>query len=274
MSPYFILHPPSRQSWATADPHQWLLDRRDDDLLAPARERLLASPDDPERCLRVALRRCGLALIHVANEQRVLVRHWSGPAPDLRGWAKQNSSAKANVVVTFEALKNGTFFVHQDDGDTLLCGERTGPDFEWAVYEARYAKRRVHEVDDSDDAFASVTNFEWEKSLHERLTWRVLKASWNAEAVPCPNCDIPLMLVAFDWRMGMLSFRSGRVVRVCLRCRRRFEVAVQEPLAWLASVLPPPLRPSHLRLWAAVPIDWGGLSLGRGRVVQRAGRGG
>jgi len=52
------------------------------------------------------------------------------------------------------------------------------------------------------------------------------------------------------------------------RCRRRFEVPEDRPLAWLASVLPAPLRPTHLRLWEVIPIDWTRLSLGHARPVQ------
>jgi len=96
----------------------------------------------------------------------------------------------------------------------------------------------------------------------------VLKSIWTAERVECPNCDVPLVIIGFDWRMGMMSFRPARIARLCLRCRRRFEVSEGRPLEWLASVLPAPFRPTHLQLWEVIPIDWPRLSLGHARPVQ------
>ena len=168
-------------------------------------------------------------------------------------------------------VKSGAVVVHEGGGDVLIHGEQVGEEFPWDIYAAKYARRRIDEQDDGDAAPAGYTNFVWANCPHETLTWRVLKSIWIAEAVACPNCDVPLVVVSFDWQMGLLSFRAARIVRVCLHCRRRFEVMKEEPLAWLASVLPAHLRPVSLRLWAAVPIDWLELSLGRGRVAQAAG---
>jgi len=254
--PYFYLHPTSGRSWLTDDPYRWLLDHRDDDLLAPARERLLLSADDPERCIRAALRRCGLALVRLINESMIAVRHWSEPVPDLRTWAKEFGWNRSDIGVSFESLKAGKVVVRQDTEDLLAFGERVGPDFPWPEYTARYERRHTDEPDDGEPAPVSFTNFTWEGTPPERLTWRVLKAIWTAEQVACPNCDVPLVLISFDWQKGMMSFRSARIVRHCLRCRRRFEDSEDRPLEWLVSVLPAPLRPTNLRLWAAIPIDW------------------
>ena len=275
MPTYYFLHVPSNRSWPTdGTPHQWLLDRRDDDLLAPARERLLTSPDDPEPCLRAVLRRCGLVLIRVVTESQVVVRYWSGPAPDVRAWAKQSGWNRPGVQVAFVREKAGKVVVYRDGQDVLLYGERIGPNFPWDIYAAKYERRGVEENDDSGATPASFTNFVWQGSPHERPGWRLLKSIWIAERVECPNCDVPLLLIGFDWRMGMLSFQSARVVRVCLRCRRRSVATEEEPLTWLAGLLPPPLRPVSLQLWQPIPIDWPRLSLGRGRGVQVVGRDG
>ena len=77
-----------------------------------------------------------------------------------------------------------------------------------------------------------------------------------AESVPCPNCDLPLISTDFSWQRGMMSFRSARLVRHCLRCRRRFVAGEEKVLGWLAACLPPELRPAHLRLWRDFEIDW------------------
>lgn len=264
MPNFYFLHTVTARSWPTDDPHRWLLDRRDDDRLAAARERLLLSQDDPERCLRAALRRCGLALVRVVTDSQVVVRYWSGPAPDLRGWAKDAGWNRSGVQVVVIQAKTGSVAAYEDGRDVLLHGEPVGPEFPWDVYEARL---HDHEVDDHAPTLA--TNFEWEGSPPGRLTWQVLKSIWVAERVACPNCDQPLVLVSFDWPKGMLSFRSARIVRHCFRCRRRFAVAEEEPLAWLARVLPPALRPTHVRLWGLLPINWLVSLPGVGQPVQR-----
>lgn len=268
MPAFYFLHIATARIWPTNDPHRWLLDRRDDDLLAAARERLAVSRDDPERCLRAVLRRCGLALVLVASDSQIVVRYWSGTAPDLRAWAKDAGWNRHGVQVVVAEEKNGRVVAYEDGRDVLMYGEPVGPEFPWEGYEAKYAKRLDREVDDDDHAPASVTNFGWEGAPHERLGWQVLKSIWNAEKVTCPNCDQPIVVVAFEWRKSMLSFRSARIARHCFRCRGRFAVAEEEPLAWLAMVLPPALRPTHVRLWAIIPLNWSGLSLGVGRPVQ------
>ena len=268
MPAFYFLHATSGRSWPTNDPHRWLLDRRDDALLTAARERLLLSADDPERCLRVVLRRCGLALVRVVRDSQVVVRYWSGYAPDLRAWAKDAGWNRPGVQVVVVEEKTGKIVTHEDGRDMLMHGEPVGPDFRWEMYELKHARRHDQEVDDHDIAPASATNFVWANCPNGRLTWQVLKPIWNAEKVKCPNCDQPLVLVSFDWPKGMLSFRSARIVRQCLRCRRRFPVAEEEPLAWLAKVLPPALLPTHVRLWQSIPINWSVRSLGIGRPVQ------
>ena len=263
MPNFFFLHVLSGRSFPTTDPHQWLLDNRDDDLLAAARERLTLSSKEPERCLRVVLRRCNLVLIQIVNESQVVVQHWTDPAPDVRVWAKEHRLARTGVRVAFENMKTGRAVVHEDAEDVLMYGVRVGPKFPCSEHAAKYEWREIEEADDHDAATASCTNFLWEGGgPHERLTWQVLKAVWRAERVECPNCDVPLVLIGFNWQMGMLSFRSGRSVRMCPRCRSRFDAEEEKPLDWLASVLPPPLRPTHLRLWGTIPINWPHLSLG------------
>lgn len=268
MLSYSFLHFPTGRCCPTDDPHQWLLDHSDDELLAPARERLLLSPDAPERCLRVAVRRCDLALVRVVTNTQIAVRHWSDPPPDLRAWAKALRLNRTGIQVTFENWKTGKVIVHQEAEDLLMFGERVGQNFPWGVYAAKYERRLAEERDDHDTAPASMTNFVWANRPNGTLNWSVLKAAWNAEHVECPNCDVPLMLTAFCWQRGILSFRSGKVVRHCFCCRRRFEVAEERPLAWLADTLPAPLRPSHLRLWATISINWSVLWLGVWRPVQ------
>jgi len=207
-----------------------------------------------------------LALVCLATDSQIVVQHWSDPAPDLRAWAKKFGWNRTGIRVVFENMKSGKVIVHQDGQDVLLHGESVGLTFPWVAYETKYERRLAEERD--DHGTASATNFEWANCPHGTLTWQVLKTVWNADRAECPNCDLPLVLVAFEWRLGMLSFRSARIVRHCLRCRRRFEASEDRPLAWLASVLPAPLRPTHMRLWEVIAIDWLRLLLGHGRPVH------
>lgn len=253
---YFFLHISSGRSWPTDDPHRWLLDHRDDDLLAPARERLLATPEGTDRCLRVVLRRCGLALVRVVNALQVVVHHWSEPAPDLRSWVREHGFNRPDVQVVLVNVKNGQVVVHEDGLDLLVYGEPAGDTFSWPEYTAKYGRRWVEEGDDGTVAPAAWTNFAWPGAPHERLTWAVLKAVWGAESIPCSNCDVPLLVTSILWQRGMLSFRSAWVARHCVRCRRRFEFNEQNPLGWLSSVLGPELRPTYLALWRRFEIEW------------------
>ena len=267
MSAYFFLHCLSGRSWPTDDPHQWLLDHRDDELLAAARERLVDTPNDQGQCVREALRRHRLALVHVVSDVRIVVHHWAEPPPDMRVWAKQHGWNRRGIGIAFVNVKNDKIVYHEDGQDILLYGERGGPNFPWPVYEARYERRHADEPDDGGVAPASSTNFGWPTVTAGKITWRVLKSIWNAERIACLNCDQSLLLTSFSWHQ-MLSFRSARLARHCLGCRRRFDATEEKPLLWLASVLPPVLRPSRVAQWQTTEIDWNRVMFKLHRPVQ------
>ena len=88
---------------------------------------------DPERCLRAVLRRCGLALVRAVNKEHLVVRHWSGPTPDLRGWAKDTGWNRRGVQVVFVQEKTGKAIVHEDGQVVLMYGEPVGSTFPWGV---------------------------------------------------------------------------------------------------------------------------------------------
>lgn len=272
MPQYHFLHVPTSRSWPTDDPHAWLLDHRDEDLLAAAREGLVDTPNDPDRCLRTLLRRCRLVLVQIVAENKIVVQHWANHIPDLRRWAKENGFNRPAVQVVFVNVKNNNVIVHEDAEDVLLFGVRVGPKFPWSEHAAKYECRHAEEPSDEDTAPAAFTNFGWPSVAASRLPWKILKAVWNAERVACPNCDRPLVLTSFGWHQGPLSFRSARVFRHCTVCRRRIEADEPEPLAWVASVLPSGLRPTHLEQWRKFEIDWSRLAFKHHRPVQFADR--
>lgn len=152
-----------------------------------------------------------------------------------------------------------------------MYGRWVGPTFPWHEFLTKYERRRVQDGDDDDAAPASSTNFGWPGVPAGRLAWRALKAIWNDENVPCPNCDAAVIVTAFSWTKGPLSFRSARIVRHCPGCRRGFESQESEPLAWVASVLPTDQRPTRVRQWREFEIDWDRLVVRPPRLVQCGG---
>ncbi len=201
-----------------------------------------------------------------------MVRHWGNPASGLKSFAKDHCLAQPGVGVSFVNAKTGHIVTHEDAQDVLRYGARVGPTFPWFEYTTEYDRRHAGGAGDQDAAPASCTNFGWPGVPEGRLNWLVLKAIWNAEGVPCPNCDTAMTLTAFSWPQGPFSFRSARVVRHCLRCRRRFETDEEKPLEWLASVLPPDQRPTRVRQWRDFEIDWGRPAFFGLRLVRAAGR--
>ena len=257
MPHFYFLHASTGRSWPTSDPRRWLLAHCDDDLLAAARERLSASPDDTERCIRVALRRCGLVLAHVAGNNNIIVRHWSDPAPDLRSFAKQHGLTQGEVQVVFSDVKHGKLTVYRDGRDKLLYGEKVPATFPPSMYRERLSDRGQHHGEEV--AAWSTTNFDWQGVGGERIPWDVLRQINEYERGACPNCDdATLVVVGFAWHRGLLSWRPGHVDRVCFCCDRWFPTAEADPLGWLARAVEPCRRPAGLRLWRRHQIDWTG----------------
>ena len=93
MSRYYFLFRDTGRSWQISDPVAWCLDHAGTPLLAPAADRLLESPDEPDRLIRVVLRRCGLVLVSI-TASNILVSYWGEPAPDVRAFAKDHRLGK------------------------------------------------------------------------------------------------------------------------------------------------------------------------------------
>lgn len=253
----FFLHRPSGDSWEVENVAAWLLDHAGHSLLGRARERLLRSPDDPGRLLRVVLRRCDFVFLHAVSEDRVVAHYW-GTAPELRSFFKEQDLARPGIRVVLWNRRTDHLEIHESETH-FLFGEQARTGFPWEMYQGKYKRRNYEEPDDGDAAPQSPTNFQWDDGGHNCIAWRMLKSFWRSEHVACPNCDVPAFLLSFSWNRGPLSWRPGRVERACSRCRRVFDRVENEPLLWLASTLETDLRPCRLVWpWRRFKIDWDG----------------
>lgn len=257
MSRYFFVYAPTGYSWPVDDPVAWLLDHADNPFLERARERLVTlAREDADRILRLVTRRCRLVLIDLASPVAAVVHYWGKPAPDIRGFLKRHRLARPQVQVALANRKIESIVLQP--GSDFRYGEPVKEPFPWEPYRTKYERRRVEEADDDATAPGSFTNFGWPGVEEDKLPWRVLKALWRTEQVACPDCDGTMFMVWFSWHRGFLSFNSGKIGWSCFRCRTRTTSHEDEPLIWLAKVLEPALRPTHLQWHRPVRITWEG----------------
>ncbi len=253
MSGFYFLHRESGEDRTVDDPAAWLIQNADEPGRERARQRVVLNPRDPERLIRVALRRCGLALVHLVCEVRVVVHCWGEP-PDLRPFFRRYGLARPAVQVAVRNVKTGKLVVQP--GSDYLYGDPIGLGFPWGNWLERYAGRYTEWADDEEAARVSTTNFLWRHAGPSFIPWRVLKAIWGRDRVPCPNCDQTLTVVAVSWHQGPLSYRPGKVARLCSLCCRGFSSDLHDPLSWLAATLQHELRPVGLESWRNFGIDW------------------
>lgn len=87
-------------SWSIANPAQWCLDHKHDPILERASDGLRGlSIKEPDRIVRLVVRRCELNLIEVRPNQ-VTVHHWSHQLAYLRSFFKANQLTSHDVQVT------------------------------------------------------------------------------------------------------------------------------------------------------------------------------
>ena len=73
---FWFLHSPTGKSWPVDDPVAWSLENARQPILERARERLVTlDGTDPQRVIRVVVRRCKLNLLEI-HRGRVVVHHW------------------------------------------------------------------------------------------------------------------------------------------------------------------------------------------------------
>src|SRR4051812_37178704 len=72
---FWFLHVGTGESWPVDDPIAWSLDNAHQPILERARERLVTLDADPQRVIRLVVRRCRLNLLEL-RPGRVAVHHW------------------------------------------------------------------------------------------------------------------------------------------------------------------------------------------------------
>jgi hypothetical protein len=222
-SSYWFLHTPTEESWAVDDPVAWSLGNARQPILERARDRLVTlDAADPQRVIRVVVRRCGLNLLETWPAA-IVVHHW-GPQGqgDLRPWFKRHGLARKCVRVALIDRKRETTTVQT--GAAFLYGERLAEEYPLHKYLEKWRRRRAKDADDWTPAPSSGSNYCWEGVERGCIPWLVLKALWRNENAPlCTNCDRPTILTVFGYFACGFYKRGPKLIRVCPLCRSRFE---------------------------------------------------
>ena len=140
------------------DPVAWALEHAREPILERARDRLLTlDAADPERVIRVVVRRCRLNLLEL-RPGRVVVHHWGQQGQgDLRPFFKQHGLARKCVQVALIDRKREVITVQP--GDDFLYGGRLPPDFPVDLYRRKWQRRGREEPDDGTAAPGSWSSF-------------------------------------------------------------------------------------------------------------------
>jgi hypothetical protein len=242
---FWFLHTPTGECWPVDDPVAWSLEHAREPILEHARDRLVTlDAADPQRVIRLVIRRCRLNLLEL-RPGRVVVHHWGQQGQgDLRPFFKQHRLAKKGVKVALLDRKREVSTPRH--GDDFLYGERLAEEFPLDVYLEKWRRRAVEEPDDWQAAPCSGSNYCWEGVEQGWVPWRVLKSAWRHEDAPlCQNCDRPTLLTAFGYFACGFYKRGPEVVRICPLCSSRFED--RSPWGgpgWMLANLDEPLLPT------------------------------
>ncbi len=254
-SPWF-LHIESGDSWAVDDPVSWCLENARRPVLGRATEGLLRlTPADGERVIRLVTRRCGLNLIEL-HDRHVLVHHWGrkGQA-DLRPFFKAHGIARKDVEVVVRDRKREV--ITTSTGEDFRFGDRVSAALLGDTYPAKWRRRFEVEPDDWTAAPGSRSGYAWDGVEPGCIPWAALKSVWQrGMAVPCPNCDLPTVLVNFGlpW-VGMFQ-RHPRYIHVCQECRRSFDDdSVSDVSKWMMENLDAEVWPAFELIWDR-PVRW------------------
>jgi hypothetical protein len=255
---FWFLHMPSGEAWAVDDPVTWALEHAREPILERARERLVTlDAADPERVIRVVVRRCQLNLLELRPGQ-VAVHHWGQQGQgDLRPFFKKHGLAKRDVRVTLIDRKRETTTVQA--GDAFLYGERLAPFWPWKAYQTKWQRRAVEERDHWTAAAHTWSGFAWEGIEPNRIPWAALKSAWRRTTpMACPNCDEPTILVNFGLPQCGFCNREALFLHACRQCHRQFQdrsIDRFDVQTWMVSNLDAEVLPDYI-LWMGKPVKW------------------
>lgn len=189
----------------------------------------------------VGLRRFGLNLVEIRSSERIVIHYWTDLA-DPRLLFKEQRLARPEVQVGHWRHKNGSVVLQP--GHNFLYGERPLHDFRWGQIQQEWQHRDQEEADDW--TAAAVRTYSREGLPERWIPWAILKSIWRREEAPlCPNCDVPLVVIAFRLNRHLLSENDSYLDRVCFSCRRLFQDWCDDsPWAWLVKHLAPAMLPA------------------------------
>jgi hypothetical protein len=246
---FWFLHTPTGEPWAVDNPVAWALENAREPIMERARERLLTlDAADPQRVIRLIVRRCSLNLLEL-RPGRVVVHHWGQQGQgDLRPFFKQHGLARKGVKVALLDRKREVSTARH--GDDFLFGQPLPPFWPWEAYRSKW-RRDVEEADDWTAAPHSWSGFAWEGIEPNRIPWAALKSAWRRESAPhCLNCDQPTTLVNFGFPWSGMFSRRTLFVYGCGRCRRLFEDnTVRDVPRWVVANLDAEVWPVYDMMW-------------------------
>jgi hypothetical protein len=247
---FWFLHTPTGESWAVDDPVAWALGNAREPILERARERLVTlDAADPQRVIRLVVRRCQLNLLEL-GPGRLVVHHWGQQGQgDLRPFFKQHGLARKGVQVALLDRKREVSTPRH--GDDFLFGERLAPSWPWKAYWRNWQRRAVEEPDDWTAAPHTWSGFAWEGVQPNRIPWAALKSAWRRTTpMVCPNCDEPTILVNFGFPWCGMFNRRPLFLHVCGGCRRLFEDrSVGDVGKWVVKNLEAEVWPDSDMVW-------------------------
>jgi hypothetical protein len=247
---FWFLHTETGASWPVDDPVAWVLDNARQPILERACERLVTlDASDPQRVIRLVVRRCQLNLLEL-RPGRVVVHHWGQQGQgDLRPFFKAHSLTGKGVRVTLiDRKREVSTFRH---GDDFLFGQPLPPFWPWKMYWRKWQRRAVEDPDDWTAAPHTWSGFAWEGIEPNCIPWTALKSAWRRmTALHCPNCDQPSLLTNFGFPWSGMLNRRLLFIHTCGKCRRLFEDrSVGDVGKWIVKNLEAEVWPDYEMVW-------------------------
>jgi hypothetical protein len=247
---FWFLRAPTGQAWPVDDPVAWALENARRPVLERARERLVTlDAADPQRVIRLVVRRCKLNLLEL-RPGRIVVHHWGQQGrADLPTFFKQHRLARESVQVALIDRKRE--LTTAQTGADFLFGERLADNFPVKAYEQKWRRRATEEPDDWTAAPHTWSGFAWKGIEPNRIPWAALKSGWQRTTTPlCLNCDQPTLLTNFGFPWSGMFNRRPLFIHVCGRCRRLFEdSSVRDVPRWVVANLNPEVWPNFDMMW-------------------------
>jgi len=237
------------KSWPIANPVQWCLDHKHDPILERACDGLCnLSINEPDRIIRLVVRRCGLNLIQIQPNQ-VNVHHWPQQLADLRPFFKNHGLTSPKVKVTL--LDRKKEIATHKTGDEFLYGLPIAQDFPIELFVTKWSNRFQREADDHQAAPMTNSGFAFDELEDGQIPWSALKSTWQrSQPDSCLNCTGETILVNFGFRQVGVFNRSPNFVSICPQCRRSFvDDSIKDVAEWMAANLKTDFCPVGEVVW-------------------------